>query len=53
MAEKSHRNADLSRCSTDFRSLTGIGRTFREKGKIPSPEAAALNDEPAPYAKPE
>ena len=29
------------------------GRAFRETGKIPSPETAALNDEPAPYSKPE
>jgi len=29
------------------------GRAFRVTGKTPSPETAALNDEPAPYAKPE
>ena len=32
-----------------------VGRAFRENGKIPSSETVhmALNDEPAPYAKPE
>jgi hypothetical protein len=43
----------LTRVKKKFLRDQLAGRAFQETGKIPSPETAALNDEPAPYAKPE